>query len=311
MSRRKGPRTQRECTHPMANHKHGTSLAYKYDRCRCEPCTNAASTESLARARQKAYGRLVPVEWVDAAPARQRVQNLMADGYPLHAIAGAAGLDLSKITRLVYGLPSAGAAPTEKLRAADVQAVLQAVLNWRDMPDRTLVPAIGSQRRIRALSRLGWPANMIAQRIGTSQAHLSGIADRKRITAAMARAVAGVYDQLAMTPAPESPYTKRLRTYAKKRGWAPPLAWDEHTIDDPAAEPDMGEAVPRHLTVVEDAEHLMTQGVDPWRIHERTGHATADNLRTALRRADRHDLASRVIANPWEQQDKVERSRAA
>jgi len=179
----------------------------------------------------------VPVEWVDADQAREHVKEYMAEGYPLYAIAGASGLAVTKVRLLVYGLPSAGAAPTQRLRAADARAILAAGRPWRDMPDRALVPAVGAQRRVQALACIGWPSTHIAERVGTTQSHMSGLAKRRRITASMARAIADVYDELAMRPAPDGPYTRKLRTYAKKHGWAPPLAWDDETIDDPKTKP--------------------------------------------------------------------------
>jgi predicted DNA-binding protein (UPF0251 family) len=51
------------------------------------------------------------------------------------------------------------------------------------------------------------------------------------VTRSTAARVARLYDLLSMRPGP-SPIAKR-RALAK--GWAPPLAWDDDTIDDPRA----------------------------------------------------------------------------
>jgi hypothetical protein len=64
-----------------------------------------------------------------------------------------------------------------------------------------------------------------------------------------ADAITRVYDELSMTvpqddEAGRSPRAGRIhdrqRRLAARRGWAPPLAWDDDTIDDPAATPATG-----------------------------------------------------------------------
>ncbi|WP_423487917.1 hypothetical protein [Mycobacteroides sp. PCS013] len=51
-----------------------------------------------------------------------------------------------------------------------------------------------------------------------------------------AREIAQLFSRLQMTPGP----SKRLRTLASQKAWHPPFAWDEDSIDDPAAAPDLG-----------------------------------------------------------------------
>ena len=36
---------------------------------------------------------------------------------------------------------------------------------------------------------------------------------------------------------PTGPGAERARSTAKRKGWAPPMAWDDDTIDDPQAKP--------------------------------------------------------------------------
>lgn len=49
--------------------------------------------------------------------------------------------------------------------------------------------------------------------------------------------VAAVYDRLSMIVPDWHRYRTRTRNAALARGWLPPLAWDDDTIDDPTAEP--------------------------------------------------------------------------
>jgi hypothetical protein len=93
-----------------------------------------------------------------------------------------------------------------------------------------LVDATGTRRRLQALAAIGWPPRALAERLGIQP---DNILRRHRVRVGTARLVAAVYDQLSMTPGPDT----RSAAAARRRGWAPPLAWDDDSIDDPAARP--------------------------------------------------------------------------
>lgn len=100
-------------------------------------------------------------------------------------------------------------------------------------PPRT-VPAVGVQRRIRALMVLGWTAQGIAETAGwTRREYVNGMLRRTTVREATAVRVGAVYDQLSMHVGP----SELTRQRAAAKGWAPPLAWDDATIDNPEAEP--------------------------------------------------------------------------
>jgi hypothetical protein len=108
------------------------------------------------------------------------------------------------------------------------------------------VPAIGAQRRLQALMRLGWSSHRIAKEAGLPHRNhvwriINGQKGRptgwiRRDTDAWVREV---YDRLSMK-IPTGHYVNRTRAYAERAGWAPPLAWDEGAIDDPDARPHTG-----------------------------------------------------------------------
>lgn len=103
--------------------------------------------------------------------------------------------------------------------------------------DRLYIDATGTARRIRALMALGWRYCDIDQAAGydakrATWAH--NLTTQERVHLDTAERVARIYDEMSMKPGPSN----RLRNLALKRGWAPPLAWDD--IDDPAEVPDMG-----------------------------------------------------------------------
>ena len=101
------------------------------------------------------------------------------------------------------------------------------------------MPVIGTHRRIRPLLALGWRCSDIAAAGGwppgrASAANLQNLlVDRESVRAATARRIAAAYDTLSMTPGPSA----QSRARARAKGWPPPLAWDDETIDDPDARP--------------------------------------------------------------------------
>lgn len=109
------------------------------------------------------------------------------------------------------------------------------------------VDATGTRRRLQALMRCGYSLPVLAARLGCSRQELRRkLHERGTVTAATARAVADLYDDLWDQPPPgssrqEKCSASRSRNYARERGWPPPAAWDDdpgpHFIDDPAAVP--------------------------------------------------------------------------
>jgi hypothetical protein len=103
------------------------------------------------------------------------------------------------------------------------------------------VPAAGVQRRLRALFALGWNWSVLATHLGVNLEAARQLAVRQceRCHPSTAARVAAVYEALCMTR-PDGAHAQRARTRAARHGWLPPLAWDDDTIDDPAAVPNLG-----------------------------------------------------------------------
>lgn len=119
--------------------------------------------------------------------------------------------------------------------------------------DRLYVDATGTRRRIRALQALGWrfvdidaACGRPAPSAGCTWSH--NLVRQEKVHIDSAEAVAEAYERLSMTLA-TSLLANRTRTMAASKGWAPPLAWDDDTIDDPAARPRGGRDVPRKTDV--------------------------------------------------------------
>ena len=97
-------------------------------------------------------------------------------------------------------------------------------------------PALGILRRIQALQALGWTGPQIADEADLSINTLRSIGYHGSgfVHWPTASKVIAVYDRLCMTR-PEGHYANRGRNAARRRNYAPPLAYDD--IDDPDETP--------------------------------------------------------------------------
>jgi hypothetical protein len=100
------------------------------------------------------------------------------------------------------------------------------------------VDSVGISRRLQALVALGYNTVELGRLLDRSPAWVSQLLHNRKpkVNGDTARDVIELYDQLSMTPGP----SQQARDRAIRRGWMPPLAWDEDTIDDPAAAPNPG-----------------------------------------------------------------------
>ena len=115
---------------------------------------------------------------------------------------------------------------------------------------RRTYPRLGVQRRIEALQSMGWSLDYIAARLDTSVGKIRHSAfSATYVTARRRQQVVALYDELSMT-LPTDSRVNRRRGIARRKGYAPPLAWDN--IDDPDERPDHGGREPRHESEIDD-----------------------------------------------------------
>jgi len=106
------------------------------------------------------------------------------------------------------------------------------------------IDGTGTARRLQALAAIGWGSTDVAELLGfsgVSRRHVQRLRHAMRVNVQTAAAVRDLYDRLSMTPG-ASPIARRR---ALEAGYVPPLAWDEHAIDDPAAKPAKAESSAR------------------------------------------------------------------
>lgn len=278
-----------DCTHPRANHQHGTHLAFHKDGCRCTPCTLAYRHYSKRSAYRTATGTHT---YVDAERSRQHTQMLL-DTLTVGQIQERSGVNRTAIRVLIGDWP--GKPPTKRV-TRKTEAALLAV-----SPDRVgdekhgLVDATGTVRRLRALTALGWNRKFLTARLGASSRTTWLLAlhpeENPLVKVATRDAVRELYDELSMQPAPNGPTATRIRSIARRHGWAPPLAWDDETIDDPAATPDLGS---RAVGVdFDEFMFLLRTGETPESAAARCG-SSMNTLQKQMDRAHRDDVREAI-----------------
>lgn len=231
-------RNPKPCLHKVAHHQHGDRATYVLDRCRCLPCAYAASQYELARTKRNAYDRS---NLVDADPVRQHVAALMAAGVGLKRIAALSGVPQGSLWKLVYG--KNGGAPSRRVTRSTADRLLALEPgNPALLADGAKTASVGASRRLQALACLGWSVNRLSAETGLDRQRLDQALRGGVVVASTVRAVAAAYERLWDQPPPTSDRGERIsssctRRRAEASGWAPPLAWDDDTIDDPNATP--------------------------------------------------------------------------
>lgn len=97
------------------------------------------------------------------------------------------------------------------------------------------LPAIGTQRRIRALMALGYSLPTLAGELGIAVGNLSKKFHQPNVNRDTYERVAELYERLAMKPPPTGWQADRTRGIGSRRGWPTPLCWED--IDDPDEKP--------------------------------------------------------------------------
>lgn len=150
--------------------------------------------------------------------------------------------------------------------------------------DNADIPAVGTKRRIRGLQRMGYTNVMLAEHSGLNIRTVDiTLSDQlTQVKASTARRIAEVFSALQLVAPPDTYGSRRARLRAERKGWLPPLAWDEDTIDDPNAEPNLG-TKSKSDDWYHDYEEMREWGLTLGQIAERMG-ILEDSLKQNLRR---------------------------
>ncbi len=188
--------------------------------------------------------------YVSTDTVREHIDKLRALGWTWERIAEAAGVS-------TWVPHKAGTGRTRWMLKDRANAVLRVPLTPQN--SHRGVNSAGTRRRVQALAWMGWTTAEVARRAGTTANTLRTlILPHRQVSFALARRVADVYDQLSHVPGP----SKGAARKARGLGHAPPAAWDDDTIDDPAARPDLGAKRARNRKdVAAEADHLLGFGM--------------------------------------------------
>jgi len=218
------------------------------------------------------------------ARAEAHVRALVAAGMSLRGIADASGTTPTVISHLNRGMKTRLTVRVEEkilaARAADVF----------NRPNRDgFVPNIGARRRVQALLAIGWRHTDLTPLAGFNTGTMNHQAG-DWISRTKHDAMKRVYDQLWNQPGPAG---ASGRARVVKAGYAPPLAWDDDTIDDPTAIPAGIVDANKTAGRIEDIEFLITTGTSWDEIGPRLG-LTEDAAEKFLYRAGRQDLIKKA-----------------
>lgn len=246
-------------------------------------CTNLIKDSGHCSLHVKVYRlrRAERGDWVigtpvDATAVKHHLARLHAANVGTRRIAELTGLTPVTI-RVILNKDQQRVHPNTAARILAVP--VPDVPHHDSVADATLVSALGTQRRLQALVALGHTQEHICAELGVApNAFARIIARQNLVTAAYARRVAAVYEQMHMTPGTSGKSTRR----ARRLGWAAPLAWDDNTIDDPDARPYV--AMPERVTFTEKYRELMELGYNDDQIATKLGYTNRDNFERHLYR---------------------------
>jgi hypothetical protein len=249
-ARQAGDRPRRECAHRGQPHRHGTRAAYVKDRCRCAACTAANTAASRAAARDRALG--VPSGFVDVAEVRAHLQTLRAAGIGYQQIARLAGTSVTHLREISHTVVRSGNRPPIRRIRRELAATLLGIAPVAaNRAPQSQLEATGTRRRLQALIAAGWPEPELAAQLGRTLTNLRRTMSSRTVTTRTAQRVEQLYRELSTSAPPVVTDAQReasaaARALGTRRGWLPPLAWDD--IDtDPEPDPPRARRDPREI----------------------------------------------------------------
>lgn len=281
-------RSHHECP---ADHDHTHDTCWLEHGCRCDTCRHSRKMERQRRRnRLLAYGRANEIrgERVPAGPVRDHLVSLLGEGVGLERIADAAGVPRSLCLDLRFGRRGKRAASknatvqsvrrdyAEQLLALDIDGI-----------ERALLDSVGTCRRLQALVAIGWTESQLAERMGMDMGNFWGLLCglRQRVTSGNAARAAQIFSTLWDQPQ-TGHYADNARRIAARRGWHPPLAWDDIDADPAPAIADVPARMSKEGDVfLEDVEFLLNSGESPEQVAIILGRKPG----TIAKLAERHD----------------------
>lgn len=191
-----------------------------YTKCPCPE--HRARRSKIMKAEAAGVLRKVP-----PAAAWEALDRMRARGLTVPQIAELAGLNADSL----YGaITERKAGHTRRLQSQIRLALVNAERTSRTVRPSWVSP-LGASRRLQALAVMGWSGPMLAERTGVPLKTLDNLRVGKgtRVARVHVEAVERVYEELWNVDGGNL----IAKGVARKRGWLPPMAWDDDAIDEP------------------------------------------------------------------------------
>lgn len=262
-------------------------------RCASGKCTGVAHHRGLCGAHYERWRKANPV--VDPPVVRQHIQELRAEGMTWRRISILSGVS----RRTLQDIRNRCSHYVWSTTAAKIMAVAPPRDALHAAPDLERIPALGTTRRLQALVAIGYTNAELSELIPYHYHHISNVILGRQayVNAATARRVAELFTELQLMPRGDDYAAARARDRAAKRGWAPPMAWDDDTLDDPDGRPHGIAARRRTRSVPDDFADIVAD-------HRALGRGdvdVADRLGLTLdafhRRLGRMGIPQRAVAS--------------
>lgn len=190
--------------------------------CKCFMCRVAKS--NWERARSQAARDGVPYT-TTCAESAARLELFLAAGFTYKAIGRPMFMDGRELKRIV-----------ENPDGMMLRSTQEKIMNLRvSQIDPGKVPALGSMRRLRDLSLLGWRLNWIAQEAGLSENTIRNVTLGRTtvIMGTTAKAILDVHEVLSREVPPDDPKSRSWARKSHKRGWSRIAAFNDPDQETP------------------------------------------------------------------------------
>lgn len=179
---------------PDSHRAHSTHAKYVVERCGCEVCREANRDYERRRGRAIARPDQVWLPYVPAGPARRHLAQLREQGVGLKTVSRLSGVSHGALSKIVYGDPARGQAPSRRVRAQTLAAILAVRLDHAQGGQK--VPARPTWALLEELLAAGYTKGFLARAMGSSGANPALQVSRDRVRASTARAVEVLHARL-------------------------------------------------------------------------------------------------------------------
>lgn len=175
------------------------------------------------------------------------LDHLVGIGMNPYMIARTAGVTATTVRNLHEGI---AAACTTSIRSALIG------VTPRPSKHQAHVLSYATVRRLDGLAVMGWSTGMIAEKLDVDRAWFTSVVRRSKLVSWNRHAaVAELYSNLAMRDGGNA----RTKEWAKRRGFLPPLAWDD--VDDFYETPSVPERMDAQQYRLEEVDFLRRMGL--------------------------------------------------